>query len=319
MRFIFSTLPLFFVSCLAVAQDASLLAGGMKVDHSGERSFAADVGYTQRLGTYTSASIEYVNEGHPRLHHRDGLSPQFWLHTTVPERGMSFAVGAGPYYFFDTTTGNGSLDDYRNDHGWGGIVNFSARYHFDSRAYAEARLSRIHGWAGHDSSLLLVGIGYELRELPRAVKAENADKGESMVMLLAGRSIVNSFKSEKATGYGVEYRHTITPNGEWSVIGMNEGRIGVAERKGVSAQLWLLRPLTAHTVLELGVGGYLMRDQIDRDNVREAPKTGFAPIASIGMRWRVTRTLRAQLSWSRVITDYHRDSDVFLLGGGVVF
>jgi hypothetical protein len=319
MRYLFSALPLFFVSCLAAAQDASLLAGGMQVDRSGEQSFAVNLSYTQRMGTYTAASVEYTNEGHPHLHHRDGLSPQLWLHTAVPERGFSFAVGAGPYYFFDTTTGGGALADYRNEHGWGAMVNFSAKYHLQRGSYVEARLSRIHGRVEHDSTLVMVGMGYELRDLPHEVKAENADSGENLVMLLAGRSIVNSFKSEKATSTGIEYRHTISPNAEWSVIAMNEGRIGVAERKGVSGQLWLLRPFTARTVLELGLGGYVMRDQIDRDNVREEPKTHFAPIASIGMRWRLTPDWRAQLSWSRVITDYHRDSDVFLVGAGKVF
>jgi hypothetical protein len=319
MRFKFLTLPLFFVSCLAAAQDASLLAGGMKNDNNGDRSFAVDVGYTQRLGTYTAASIEYTNEGHPRLHHRDGLSPQLWLHTAVPEKGWSFAVGAGPYYYFDTTIGSGSLADYRNDHGWGGMVNLSAKYHLERRSYVEARLARIYGRQQHDSTMLLVGMGYELRDLPHDTKVANADGGENMVMLLAGRSIVNSFKSEKATAKAIEFRHTVSPNVEWSVIGMNEGRVGVAERRGVTGQLWLLRPFTVHTVLELGVGGYLMRDQIDRNDVREDPKTRLAPIASIGMRWRLSPAWRAQLSWSRVITDYHRDSDVFLLGAGVMF
>jgi hypothetical protein len=319
MRFNILALSLFFVSSLAAAQDASLLAGAMRNDRNGDRSFAVDVGYTQRLGTYTAASVEYANEGHPRLHHRDGLSPQLWLHTEVPEKGWSFAVGAGPYYYFDTTTGSGSLADYRNDHGWGGMVNFSAKYHLEKRTYVEARLSRIYGRQEHDSSMLIVGMGYELRDLPHDTKAANADGGENMIMLLGGRSIVNSFKSEKATASGIEFRHTVSPNMEWSVIGMNEGRIGVAERKGVSAQVWLLRPYTEHTVLELGMGGYVMRDQIDRNDVREDPKTHFAPIASIGMRWRLSPTWRAQLSWSRVITDYHRDSDVFLLGAGVMF
>jgi hypothetical protein len=321
MRTIFSALPLFLVSCLAAAQDASLLAGDMKVDHSGDRSFAVNLGYTQRLSNYMAASVEYTNEGHPHLHHRDGLSPQLWLHTLVPERGFSFAVGAGPYYYFDTTTGNGSLADYRNEHGWGTQVNFSAKYHLggDRRSYAEARLTRIHGRGDHDSTLLMVGMGVELRDLPHEVKAANADGEENMIMLLAGRSIVNSFKSEKATGYAVEWRHTLTQNAEWSVIGMNEGRIGVAERKGVSTQLWLLRPFTEHAVLELGAGGYVMRDQIDRNSVREEAKTHVAPIASIGMRWRLSPAWRAQLSWSRVITDYHRDSDVFLLGVGSLY
>jgi hypothetical protein len=320
MRFKFLTLVAIFVSCSAAAQDASLLGGAMRNDSDDNRSFAVNLGYTQRVNPWFAYSLEYTNEGHPNLHHRDGLSPQLWLHTPVPDKGWSFAVGAGPYYYFDTTTGNGSLADYRNEHGWGTMANFSLKYHLgDRRTYAEARLSRIHGRTDHDSTLLMVGLGYELRNLPTEVKEENADSGENMVMLLAGRSIVNSFKSEKATGYGLEYRHTVNPNLEWSVIGMNEGRIGVAERKGVSGQVWLLRPFTERTVLELGLGGYVMRDQIDRDNVREDPKTHVAPIASIGMRWRLAPGWRAQLTWNRVITDYHRDSDVFLMGFGWLY
>jgi hypothetical protein len=311
---------LFFVSLACEAQDASLLAGAMKVDQrSDDRSFAVQLGYAQRMGEHMALSAEYVNEGHPTLHHRDGLGMQYWLHTATPEQGFSIGAGFGPYYYFDTTTGGGSLADYRNDHGWGTLASLSAKWHFAQRSYAEARLSHIHGREGHDSTLLMFGMGYELRDLPQEVRLRNADPGENLVMLLAGRSIVNSFKSEKATSHGIEYRHTVNPNAEWSVIAMNEGRVGVAERKGVSSQLWLLRPFTERTVLELGVGAYVMRDQINRGDINEDPKTRLAGIASIGARYRINSTLRAQLSWSRVITDYHRDSDVFLLGAGVAF
>jgi hypothetical protein len=310
---------LFSSSLPLLAQDASLLAGAMQVDRNHDRSFAVGVGYSQRLGTYSAASAEYVNEGHPTLHHRDGLSLQYWLHTATPKAGASFAVGVGPYYYFDTTTGNGSLGAYRNDHGWGTLASLSAKWHFHDRAYAEARLSHITGREGHDSTLVLVGLGYELRDLPHEVRLRNADPGENMVMLLAGRSIVNSFKSETATAYGLEYRRTVSPNAEWSAILLNEGRVGVAERKGVSTQAWLLRPFTERTVLELGVGAYAMRDQVNRGDVNEDPKWHLAPIASIGIRYRISPSVRAQCSWSRVITDYHRDADVFLLGAGVAF
>lgn len=320
MKNTFLALSLAAAALPAFAQDASLLGGGMRVDSNNERSFAVGLGYTQRMGTYTAASVEYLNEGHPRFHHRDGLGAQLWLHTDVPERGASFAVGAGPYYFFDTTTGNGTKTDYLNEHGLGILVNFSAKYHMEKRSYIEARLSRIHGRSGHDSSALMVGMGYELRDLPHAVKEQNADPGENLLMVLGGRAVVNSFESEHARAWALEYRHTVTQNMEWSVMGLNEGRIGVAERKGVASQLWLLRPFTEHTVLELGVGGYVMRDQVNGEHdVLEEPKTHFAPIATVGMRWRLTPSVRAQLSWSRVITDYHRDSDVFLLGAGLAF
>lgn len=313
-------LSLALASLSAAAQDASLLAGGMQVDANREKSFAVGLGFTQHLNDYSAVSVEYVNEGHPRFHHRDGLGANLWLHTPVPERGMSFAVGAGPYYFFDTTTGSGIKEDYHNDHGLGVLVNFSAKYHLEKRTYVEARLSRIHGRSGHDSSTLMVGMGYELRELPHDVKAANADPGENLLMVLGGRAVVNSFESEHARAYALEYRHTVTQDAEVSVMALNEGRIGVTERKGVASQFWLLRPFTEHTVLELGVGGYLLRDQVNGEHdVLEEPKTHLSPIATVGMRWRLTPSLRAQLSWSRVITDYHRDSDVFLLGAGAAF
>jgi hypothetical protein len=320
MRYKFFALPLVFVSCLAQAQDASLLAGGMRVDQNADdTSFAVNLGYTHHLNKYFSVSADYLNEGHPRQHHRDGLGAQVWIHTPVPQRGWSFAAGIGPYYYFDTTTGNGSLADYRNDHGWGQLSSLSVKYHLASNAYVESRLSHTHGITTHDTTMLMFGVGYELRNQPLEVRLENAERGDNTIMLLGGRSIVNSFKSETATASGLEYRRTVNPNVEWSVIYMNEGRVDKAERKGVSGQLWLLRPFTTRTVLEMGVGAYAMRDQLDRLDPNAERENHVAPIASIGMRYRISDDWRAQLTWSRVITSYERDSDVFLLGAGMAF
>jgi hypothetical protein len=320
MKILSYALLLSAVCATAHAQDVSLLGGALRVDKgAGETTFAVDVGYTHRINRYLALSADYVNEGHPPLHHRDGLGAQVWLHTPVPEQGWSAGAAFGPYYYFDTTTGNGSLVDYRNDHGWGQLMSVNAVYHLHSRAYLEARLSHTHGITAHDSTMLLVGAGVELGPVGRAARLENAGPGDNLVMPLIGRSIVNSFKSEGATSYGLEYRRTVTPNLEWSVILMNEGRVGVAARKGVSSQLWLLRPFTERTMLQLGLGAYAMRDQFDRDDANGRRENHVAPIASIGMRWRLTDTVRTQLTWSRVITNYERDSDVFLLGAGVAF
>jgi P pilus assembly chaperone PapD len=50
MRYKFLTLPLVFVSCLAQAQDASLLAGGMRVDQDpDDTSFAVALGYIHHI------------------------------------------------------------------------------------------------------------------------------------------------------------------------------------------------------------------------------------------------------------------------------
>lgn len=303
----------------AQAQDASLLAGGLNNTGVHEKSFAVELGFAQRMNDIVSISAEYLNEGHPGKHHRDGLGAQFWLHTPVPEQGASFAVGIGPYYYFDTTTGLGAASDYRNVHGWGSLSSLSAKWHFEKRSYVEVRLNHVRTHGAGDSNSLLVGMGYELKNVPDHERQKTERAGDRLLMVLGGQAIVNSFESERARAYGIEYRDTVTQNMEWSVAALNEGRVGLAERRGAVAQLWLLRPFTDRTVLELGGGGYLMRDRIDRDNAFEPSRTHLVPIATIGMRYRMSPDWRAQLSWSRVITDYHRDSDVILVGIGKVF
>src|SRR6266571_4212855 len=106
MRTIWLTASLLLPAALCQAQDVSLLAGRLDVLNSAQHSFGVGLGYAQRLGEHAALSAEYVNEGHPALHHRDGLAPQFWLRTATPEQGLSFAFGAGPYYYFDTTSGS---------------------------------------------------------------------------------------------------------------------------------------------------------------------------------------------------------------------
>jgi hypothetical protein len=320
MRTYLLALPFVCIASLAHAQDASLLAGGMRADTDEDNtSFAVNVGYTHHLGNYVSVSADYLNEGHPKFHHRDGIGTQLWLHTLIPEKGWSFGAGFGPYYYFDTTTGNGTIGDYRNDHGWGQLMSVNAIYHLHSQAYIEARVSHTHGITSHDSSMVMVGLGYELGSVPRAIRLENADTGDNLIMALAGRSIVNSLKSETSTSTGLEYRRTLTPNMEWSVMLLDEGKVDASARKGVASQLWLLRPFTERTVLEMGFGAYAMRDQLDRMDTHAERENHVAPLASIGMRYRITDRWRAQLTWSRVITNYERDSDVFLLGAGLAF
>ncbi|MDL2357494.1 MAG: hypothetical protein QFF03_19750 [Pseudomonadota bacterium] len=319
MRIKLVALPVMLACGLAAAQDTSLLAGALNNNKVHERSFAAELGFSQRMNEYTSVSAEYYNEGHPSRHHRDGFTSQLWLHTARPEQGASFGIAAGPYYYFDTTTGLGAASDYRNLHGWGSLFSASAKWHFEKRSYMELRLNHASTHGEGDSNSVLVGLGYELKNVPDRVREKTEAKGDRLLIVQAGQAIVNSFESERARAYGVEYRDTVTQNMEWSVTALNEGRIGLVQRKGVAAQVWLLRPFTDRTVLELGGGGYAMRDRVNRSDATEESKNHLVPIVTIGMRYRLTPDWRAQLSFSRVVTDYHRDSDILLVGVGKVF
>lgn len=299
------------------AQDVALLAGQMKVVGQDASSFGASLDANYRWGQYGGISAAYVNEGHPDGHHRDGLASQFWLHSALPEHGLSMAVGYGPYYYFDTSYGNGSGLDYRNDHGWGGILSLSAKWHLHERAYIEVRASRIRVHNDHDSNLLLVGMGYELRNTPPSTESHNAAGGKDVLTYMAGQAIVNSFESERSHATSLEYRRIINPNMEVSVAWLADGILGQHGRRGVSSQVWLIKPLTERTVLEMGGGGYALHDGLDRNN--DTTRTHLVPLASVGMRYRISQPWRAQLTWTRVITDYHRDSDVLLAGVGYVF
>lgn len=312
-------LPFLFACGAVGAQDASLLAGTLENTQAQERSFAVQLGFSQRLNRHVSLSAEYYNEGHPGPYHRDGLASQAWLHSAIAERGASFSIGAGPYFYFNTVKGSDLPAGYRNEHGWGALLSLSAKWHLANRSYLEVRANRTFTRGAGDSNAVLIGMGYELRNVPGHVRQQNEMPGDRLLTVQAGQSIVNSFRSERGRAYGLEYRNTVTPNLAWSAALLSEGRIGLARRRGATAQLWLLRPFTGRTVLELGGGGYLMRDRIDRNDAQEHERTRLVPILSIGMRYRIDPNWRAQLSWSRVVTSYHRDSDVLLLGVGTMF
>ena len=171
MRYISRAAPLIFVSCLAHGQDVSLLAGTMGVRENDQNAFAVQLGYSQPVSDHVAASVEYVNEGHPALHHRDGLASQLWLHTLVPERGWSFAAGIGPYFYFDTTPGR-SAQVYRNEHEQerdnparedtfhvAPIASVGARYRITPTLRAELTWSRVITHDHRDADLFLLGAG----------------------------------------------------------------------------------------------------------------------------------------------------------------
>jgi hypothetical protein len=299
------------------AQDVSLLAGRMSVTGQGQASFGTNLSYTHRVGDYVAISANYLNEGHPPLHHRDGFASQLWLHTGVPEQGWSVAAGFGPYFYFDTT--RGSALDYRNVHGWGTAGSLSVKYHLQKGWYLEAQATRINTRNDHDSKLLLIGMGYELTDIPFDTTRQNVAKGDDFITVSVGRAIVNSFESEQSRAKAIEYRRNAGPHAEWSVMLLDEGRVHQASRKGVVAQAWLVSTITSRFVLEMGVGGYAMTDHHDRTSTTEEASFHLVPIASIGLRYRISPHLRAQVNWTRTITPYHRDSDVLLFGVGAAY
>jgi hypothetical protein len=310
-----ATLPLLLFACAANlhAEDIALTAGALKVNEKNETSFAAALSYTHPVGEYSALSLTYLNEGHPQDHHRDGIDGQLWLRTKQLENGLSFGAGAGAYYYFDTArTASG---DYSNDHGWAPIYSVSASWHFPSRWYAHLQANRVLPRSKDATTQLLLGVGYRFEGVQGNKLHLSNPAHDDTLTLSSGQTIVNSFDSERARAYSVEYRRVVRPYVDWSVSWLKEGSTARTDREGLASQLWLIRSLSKHVELGMGAGPYVVYD------LPEVPQRQrhLAGLVTIVSRYHFDPSWVGQLSWNRVVTDYHRDADVLLLGLGRTF
>ena len=307
------TLLLLGASAGACAQEVSLLGGQLKVNAKDEHSFAAALNYFHPAGQYTALSLTYLNEGHPADHHRDGVGAQAWLRSKTVEQGLSFGVGAGQYYYFDTA--RTTSGDYNNDHGWANMVSVSATWHTPSRWYGQVQASRVFPRGKDATTSLMLGAGYRFDGVRGDKLHLESRSTDDTLTLSAGQTIVNSFESERSRGSSLEYRRAIAPYIDWTVSALKEGTSARTHRSGVATQLWLIRSLDPSVELGMGVGPYAALDLHDVD-VRQSHLAG---LVSIALRYHLNKRVVSQLTWNRVVTDYHRDSDMLQLGLGATF
>ncbi|WP_317205886.1 hypothetical protein [Janthinobacterium sp.] len=295
------------------AQDVSLLAGQLKVNNSDEHSFAAALSYAHPVGEYAALSLTYLNEGHPLDHHRDGVSGQAWLRSKKNDAGLSFGIGAGPYYYFDTA--RSAVNGYHNDHGWAPMYSVQASWHFPSNWYAQVQANRVFPNGKDATTQFLIGAGYRFDGVPGNKLHLNGTSNEDTLTVSGGQTIVNSFDSERSRAFSVEYRRALAPYVDWTVTWLKEGTTARTRRSGVASQGWLIRSLNSKVELGMGVGAYAAFDLHDVDQ----RQSHLAGLVSIAARYHFQQRWVGQLSWNRVVTDYHRDADVLLLGLGAAF
>ncbi|WP_426109876.1 hypothetical protein [Massilia sp. PWRC2] len=106
----------------AAAQETSLLAGSLDNHEVDERSSAVQLGFAQRMNEVFTVSAEYLNEGHPSRHHRDGLAGQGWLQMAARDTGACFGVGSGPHFLVDTTLRYRQSRQWRTQLSWSRVL-----------------------------------------------------------------------------------------------------------------------------------------------------------------------------------------------------
>ncbi|WP_229211463.1 MULTISPECIES: hypothetical protein [unclassified Duganella] len=305
---------LLLASAAAQAQDLSMQGGALRVSGTNENSFAVGVNYAQPVGDYLALSLGYLNEGHPHNHHRDGVSGQVWLRSHISEQGLSWGVGVGQYYYFDTSRPSSGGEPYVNDHGWAPIYSVQATWHHPNRWYTQVQVNRVIPTGAKDpTTSLLVGFGYRFDSVRGdKLHLDGGTSTDDTVTVLAGQSIVNSLESERSRATSIEYRRSVGRYVDWTVTGLSEGTSAGTHRTGVATQLWLIRSLNREVELGMGVGPYLALEVHDVPGTR-SHKAGLVSVAS---RYHFTKQVVGTLSLNRVVTDYHRDADLLMVGLG---
>lgn len=301
----------------ASAQEVTAYGGALRVREADEMTFSVGASYSHPVSEHFALSLSYLNEGHPLEHHRDGVASQLWVRTGYNKPGWSFGAGAGQYYYFDTTDLHSpSGRRYTNDHGWANIVSVQATYHYpDSRWYNQIQINRIQPDSKDATTSLLLGVGYQFNGIKGdKLHMEGASTDES-VSLMGGRGIRNSLRSESSTIAALEYRRAVGRYVDWTVTAIDEGNRPQSKRNGVATQLWLIRSLSPKVELGMGAGWYFNAKVPDGNQAR-SHKAGLVSVAT---RYHLSKQVVGVVNFGRVITDYHRDADLLLLGVGYSF
>ena len=138
--------------------------------------------------------------------------------------------------------------------------------------------------------------------------------------MLAGRTIVNSFKSEQSAAVGVEYRHRIRSYLDGSVSWLYEGDNRLIRRNGIMAELWAVSGFfDDRLTLGFGAGAYF-----NVDSYRHLIESGdthklVSGVVSLTGSYLITPKWDVRSTWHRIVTDYDRDTDVLLGGVGYRF
>src|SRR5262245_52946222 len=302
----------------AAAQEIYGLVGALQADSPDrEKSSAWLISYQQDLGEHLAASFTYQNEGHVPNHHRDGQSLQLWGKTRAFSPQLTLAAGIGPYRYYDTTVAGGaSTSDYSNAHGFGVLYSATATWSTPGRWLYQVRLDHVETKKSIDTTELVFGVGYKLDKddasVYRSSESRPAAKRDELT-LLAGVTIVNSFNSDQdnATAASIEYRHAFGPVFRGSIAWLNEGDPRLVGRYGIVTQGWYEPSFSGDRyTLGIGLGLYIAVDE-EREGDHDAFAAGILTMTG---SYRIGRDWTARFSWSRVLSNYDRDTDILLFG-----
>jgi hypothetical protein len=284
--------------------------------------------YRQPFSEHLAASFTWLNEGHLVNHHRDGQAAQLWWSSHQNSTGFVFEAGLGPYHYYDTTgaeainTPQGQEIAFENAHGWGVLASASLDWYFKHGWFTFLRLNDIEAAGEVRSTAILLGVGYRFGEryATRFNQSDAwfaVDPPRSEMDVMAGRAVLNSFRSEASSAQALSLRTKITPHFAASLTYTEAQDIPLDWHSGAAVQLWAETSLTSAFSVGAGVGVFITAD---RSNTAAASSaTDAAGILGITMAYTISSRWVARAIWNRVTTRDDDDSDIVLVGLGYRF
>ncbi len=313
-----AVLLLLLASGPACSEEFYLLGGVLRASDSGDTSYTWQAQYRQAISDRFGFSVSYINEGHPPEHRRDGVTAQLWGQVLVLDKRLSLEAGLGPYHYCDTVISSGN--PYSVRHGWGAVFSLAGIYYLDRQFSLQARMNLIGTYHSTTTVSALIGIGYGFDAEEKVRPLSPGEDTRNEVSLLVGQATVNSLDSETSFSQYLEYRRYIGRYIDLTFSLLNEGeKEDLLCRYGVATQLWAVKRLPGERLtLGIGLGPYLVLDDC-RDDRSERSRMTFAGLLTFTGSYRVSFRWQIRASWSRIITDYDRDTDLFLIGPGFRF
>jgi hypothetical protein len=326
------TLPALFLLGAIVplsAQELTALGGTANSANFGKSSYNWQIDYRQDLYKNFDGSIAYINEGHVTGHHRDGNAWEGWFNLPLWDDRVALSVGAGVYYFYDTEAApNGDTADV---HGTAPIYSLSLTGYLNDRWFYRFMLNRINPSSDFKSNTAAVGVGYwfgpnrrPLGNVPNRGTPEPEYVTEPQFTVFGGQSIVNTFFSQKAWAGAMEFRKGVMPHLDGTATLIYEGDPKIVRRNGLALQLWPVNTFfDENTSVGLGVGPYIFIDKKHPETngtiLGQKNPAAVTPLVSLSIARQLSDKWIARLVWHRVVSNYNRDADIFLVGLGYRF
>ena len=293
-------------------QELSLLSGATQ--SQADATYSWQLEFYQPLHRRLAVSLSWLNEGHFPEHHRDGVMGQAWLQ--MPRsRAWRFAVGAGPYVYFDTEPSD-DRRGYGDHHGIGAALSGAIWWQVARAWSVQLRLNAILAQGDIDTRSIMLGATYQLTSLRlRSAFAHQSDGAlppdeRQQLTVFAGRSTLNSLGSREWTTYGADYQYAFN---SW----FGAGALAIidpgsrASQDSVGMQLRLFHRLDGSPLtLTIGIGGDI---KVTAPGWHHADPVEGLLLMRAG--WNLTRRLSLEASWYRSFT--HDDHDLDIITGGL--